>query len=163
MAKEIVAQEEIAERREIIRTLHARGVTTPARLLKQKVLKGYYTKYRNPIATMKQDIRAVRQENARVLGGIEGDEILGDYREGIAELIFTSWQEIENIIQTGKSLAVNRLIRTLRELYKDYARSLGVDVERLDPQQIINMIGDVEVKQRVQGYYLFETDKKSTE
>jgi len=39
MAKRIVAQEEIAERREIIRTLHARGVTTPARLLKQKVLK----------------------------------------------------------------------------------------------------------------------------
>lgn len=140
-----VPLEEIEKRRELIRGFMARGITRPSKLLQQPQIKATYEGYKNPYERIRRDIKIVRKENAKVLGTITGDEVLGDYRVGLQELISKTWIELEDTMVSDNPFGVNLLIKRLADLYKDYARSMGVDVEKLDPQQLIHLRGGYDV------------------
>lgn len=153
MAKSNVTREELEHRREIVRSLMARGFSRPTKILNQKALKGYYDSYSQPRAVVKKDMDAVRKENVRVLNVFNGDEILGDYISEIDELISEQWHLIQLIIEEDEfnAMAYNAALKQLSELYIKKARAKGVDIEKLDAQQIIQMIGDVNLNNKVSG------------
>ena len=141
MSRAKVTNEEIECRRELIRIYMARGITRPRQLLDENELKERYDIYKNPYPVLRHDIEIIRKENNKVLVVIGGDEVLGDYRVAIEELICTTWAALDKIAGTGNPNSVNLLIKTLSGLYKDYSRIMGVDIDKLDSQKILNLKG----------------------
>lgn len=121
-------KKQLEERRDLIRSLLARGINKPARILKVKEIPGYYEGYKNVYGMIKKDIEAVRKENVAIAKALNKESVHGELISQIEETIQQAWSDYGKL---GGHAKVS-MIRTIRELYKDLARLNGMDPEKID-------------------------------
>ena len=127
---------ELKERREIIRSLLARGINKPGRILKAKALQGKYDTYKNKYMIVKTDIEAVRKENLALSKLVDGDTAKGDLMVQYEESLQKAWSDLGNL----QARARVSMLEFIHELNKDIARLNGIDPERIDPVPVkVNM------------------------
>jgi hypothetical protein len=119
----------LEERREIIRGLLARGVTTPGRIYKQKELHDIYSIYKNPYDIIINDIKQVTEENKK-LGAIQETELSrGEYIIRIQEQLQACWSDYPKLNDNGKT----SMMKVIMELNRDLARIKGINPDTVDP------------------------------
>ena len=123
------SKRQLEERREVIRGLLARGVTTPGRIYKQKELHDIYSIYKNPYDTILNDIKHVTEENKK-LGAIQETELSrGEYIIRIQEQLQACWSDYPKLNDHGKTA----MMKVIMELNRDLARIKGIDPDTVDP------------------------------
>jgi hypothetical protein len=124
----------VTTRRDAIRRYMARGMTRPTILLKQEALSEYYTQYKNPLETIRQDIRAVRKENERVVTAGLMNQAVGEYQTRTEELLIQCWKDFPKLVGSAKV----GMARMIHDLSKDLARLYGIETDRLDPKTLVD-------------------------
>lgn len=134
---------ELKERREIIRSLLARGINKPGRILKAKALQGKYDTYKNKYMIVKTDIEAVRKENLALSKLVDGDTAKGDLMVQYEETLQKAWSDLGNL----QGRARVSMLEFIHELNKDIARLNGIDPERIDPKHFqLNVENDNSIR-----------------
>lgn len=129
-------KEQLEERREILRSLLARGINKPGRILKTKAIKGYYEGYKHKYATVKKDIEAVRKEYNEMSQLVNEDTARGDLMMQYVETLQKAWSDLAGLEGRAKVT----MMKFIHELNKDIARLNGIDPERIDPVPVkVNM------------------------
>lgn len=128
--------EDLKERREIIRSLLARGINKPSRILKSKAMEGRYDGYKNPYDSVKNDIEAVRKENIELSKLVNGETAKGDLMVQYEETLQKAWTDLSQL----QGRARVSMMKFIHELNKDIARLNGIDPERIEPVPVqVNM------------------------
>lgn len=121
-------KEQLRERRELIRSLLARGINKPGRILKAKAMEGKYDTYKNPYMIVKTDIEAVRKENLELSKLVNGETARGDLMAQYEETLQKAWTDLGNL----QGRARVSMMKFIHELNKDIARLNGIDPEMID-------------------------------
>jgi hypothetical protein len=136
-------KEQLEERREILRSLLARGINKPGRILKTKAIKGYYEGYKHKYATVKKDIEAVRKEYNEMSQLVNEDIARGDLMMQYEETLQKAWSDLAGLEGRAKVT----MMKFIHELNKDIARLNGIDPERIDPKHFqLNVENDNSIR-----------------
>lgn len=131
-----VSQRELEERREKVRRLLRSGLR-PSEILKN--LQSNYEGYKDPYATLRKDIAAVKKQDVEALrlGGM--DEHLADYIGRLEELYQRAILDATRLSGTAKVGALNKA----HEIARDLARAKGINPDKLDQALALRFSGEV--------------------
>lgn len=136
-----ISKEIIELRREKIRSLMARGVRKPARILMNEDIKKEYIGYKNPYSSLQKDMKAIAKENEKMIKSGLKDGALGIYISGLYELLIQCYKDYNKL----KGNAKVGMAKTIREVLQDIARAYGIDPDKIDPRAfILNIDSHVE-------------------
>lgn len=130
---------QLDQRRDIIRSLLARGINKPGRILKQQAVQGMYEGYVNKYVVVKSDIKAVRKENIEIAKAFDKESVHGEYIVQLEELLQQAWSDYGKLDGNSKV----SMLKFIRELGKDWARLNGIDPDRID-RPLFNVNVDVD-------------------
>ncbi len=121
-------KEDLRERRELIRSLLARGINKPSRILRSKAMEGRYENYKNPYDAVKSDLDAVRKENIELSKLVNGEIAKGELMAQYEETLQKAWTDLSQL--HGRARV--EMMKFIHELNKDIARLYGIDPERIE-------------------------------
>jgi hypothetical protein len=129
MPKNKVSWEAIQSRRELIRGLIGRGVTTPARIYNQPDIKPLYQMYKNPYTAIHNDIKRVREELLKLEKMGTLDDATIDYKNRLLIIYEQLWVDYQDKEGDDKIPIMTKII----EISDKLAIADGLDPKKISP------------------------------
>lgn len=126
-------EDQIEIRREKIRSVLARGIRKPARILNMTDIRPLYNEYKNPYSVIRHDIKVVKKQNEDMVKHGLQDGALGSYVDGLYEILVQSYSDYPDLEGNAR---VN-MLKLIREVIQDIARAFGIDPDKIDPRALM--------------------------
>ncbi|MDH7506215.1 MAG: hypothetical protein QHH15_00305 [Candidatus Thermoplasmatota archaeon] len=127
------AEDELELRREKIRSVLARGVRKPARILNMADIRPLYAPYKNPYSVIRHDIKVVKKQNEEMVKHGLQDGALGNYIDGLYEILVQAYSDYPDL----EGQARVSMLKLIRETIQDIARAFGIDPDKIDPRALM--------------------------